>query len=113
MKKGPAKKNSAPTPKRKYTKRVKEKDNTGGGDTQLFKIEKFEGNMREVGFRTTPEYQRLTAALQKIKPKEGFVIKRTWKTSAHRIVRELQLEIKIVAIKVAGNDEYVRVVRMS
>jgi hypothetical protein len=69
--------------------------------------------MREVGFRTTDNYQHLVNALKKIKPKEGFVIKRTWKTAAHRIVRELQLEIKIVAIAVAGNDDYVRVVRMS
>src|SRR3954464_15604802 len=116
MKKGPAKK-KALTPKRKYTKRkgkkqIQEKINMGGGEDQLFKIQEFSGALRLVGFRTTNEYKKMENALKKLQPKEAFVIKKEWKVFAHKIVNELQLEIKIVVIKIMGNDALVRVVRL-
>lgn len=117
MKKRPAKK-SAPTPKRKYTTRkteeqIIEKMHTGGGEDQLFKIEKYEGLLRNTGFRSTENFLRLKNALKHLKVKEAFVIRKEWKAFAHRIVQEEQYPIKIVAVAIAGNDAQLRVVRIS
>lgn len=78
----------------------------------MFKIEKYEGTLRNTGFRSTTDFIKLRDTLSKIKPKEAFVIKKEWKGYAHKIVREEQLPYKIVAMAIVGNDAFVRIVRI-
>jgi hypothetical protein len=111
MTKRPAKK-KAPTPKRKYTKRnIKENDDTGGGDLQLFRIETYDGNFRQNGFRNTSDYKKLVSTIEKLQLREMFAIKKEWKNYPHKIVKELQLKMKIMIVKIPDNANHFRIVR--
>jgi len=84
----------------------------GGGEKPTFKIEAYDGPLRQVGFKFSDDYKKLENTLEKIKPREAFTIPKEWTGHVHNIVRDKQLQIKVVVIKIVDNDKHRRVLRL-
>ena len=117
-KKKPVKKKAVPA-KRKYEKRNSPDKIKHGSEVSmakleasLFKIEKVDGAFNRQTFQLTHDYAQLKEAITKMKPSEGFVIRKKWVMHAYRMVDDLQLKIKIKIVAIPG-VEYARVIRLS